>query len=356
VIDYRSESPHPYAPASAGRAVVWSETVASPGATFLRIHFTGFDLAPDDSVTVRDLWDVKSWTYTGRGPNGDGDFWSFAVEGDTAIVELHAGSQGGYGYHIAALGHGTVDLGGPKARPVPEVVCGTDGREDVACHLSEIDAAQKPVARLLFASGQFLYVCTGWLAQGSNNSTLVTNNHCIDTQAETSSLQATFGYQRTLCGTGTPNAGADYAGGTLLTTNKRLDFTLLTLQGNPEGTWGELIPTTKTVATGDLIWFIQHPGGNAKEVGYWEDAAHTVRCKVDRINQTYSGTVKRSQMAYGCDSEGGSSGSPIVDAASRHVIGLHHYGGVSGNPCLNAATEMPEICAAAGSRLTCATN
>jgi V8-like Glu-specific endopeptidase len=243
------------------------------------------------------------------------------------------------------------------------VVCGTDGREDIACHM-EANAAQKPVARLLFVSGAFQYLCTGELIAGSNSSTLITNNHCISTQTETTSLQATFNFQKTACG-GATNAGTtSYNGGTLLKTNSEkrkgnrggLDYTLLTLQGTAEATWGELTGTTRSVAINDPIWFIQHPGGNQKKIGYWEDAAHSSRCHVNAVNATYGQSAIGSQTGYACDSEGGSSGSAITDPVTGRAIALHHYGGVSSNPCLNSGTAFARICADAGSLLSCASN
>ncbi|HYE64298.1 MAG TPA: serine protease [Pyrinomonadaceae bacterium] len=362
---YNAESPHPYPQGRSDRSVVWVDTIVSPSATFVRVHFKGFHLAPGDYITVSNPDGSEFWTYTDRGPNGDGDFWAFAVNGDTAVVAIHGGLRGGYGYRIDAIGHGTVDIG-RRPTPTPEVVCGTDGREDIACYQSDpgIDAAQRPVARLLFQSGPSLYVCTGELVRGSNNSTMITNSHCFSTQTEVNTVQASFNYQRTTCGGSTNATVTDYAGGTLLKTNSErrkgnkggLDYTLLTLQGNPEATWGELIATTKPVSVGDLIWFIQHPGGNQKKIGYWEDAAHTVRCKVNTINATYGQSAAGSQTGYGCDSEGGSSGSAITDPATGHIIALHHYGGVSSSPCLNSGTAMSKICADAGSLLQCASN
>lgn len=353
---HRVETPHPYPLGTDARTVVWTDTVTSPGATFIRVHFAGLSLAPGDFVTVSSPDGSQAWTYTGRGPHGNGDVWSFAIDGDTAIVRIHGGRGNGHGYLIDSVGHGTVPLD-----PVPEVICGNDGREDVACHLSEIDAAQRPVARLLYVSGPYLYACTGWLVKGANSSTLVTNNHCISSQNVTNSLQATFNFQRSSCGGAVNNATTDYAGGTFLKTNSvtynrkggGLDYTLLTLQGNPEATWGELTATTADANIGDLLWFIQHGGGNEKTVGYWEDTNHTARCNVDTVNQTYGTAAPNSQTGYACDSEGGSSGSPIVDPATGNVIALHHYGGVLPNPCLNSGTKMSLICSDAGSLLSC---
>src|SRR5262245_3348192 len=128
------QTPVNYLAAQSGS--IWRQTIQSPGAEFVRVHLTGLDLAPGDTVTVSSLDGSQVWTYEGRGPNGDGDVWAFAVDGDSALVELHSagsGRQGG-GFRIQSIGHGNKSLGNP------EVVCDTDGREDVACH-AEADAA-----------------------------------------------------------------------------------------------------------------------------------------------------------------------------------------------------------------------
>src|SRR5262249_54343438 len=156
--------------------------VFSPGAEFIRVHFRGLHLSDGDDLTVSSPDHSQVWTYRGRGPHDDGDVWSFAIDGDTALVELHGSRGGGYGYRIPEVGHGTVNLSGKKNAPSLEVLCGTDGREDVACQSAALGGLQQPVARLLFTSGGSQYLCTGWLVAGTNSSTLVTNNHCFSTQ------------------------------------------------------------------------------------------------------------------------------------------------------------------------------
>ena len=357
---YRAETPHPYPLGTEARPIVWTDTVISPGATFIRVHFKGLSLAKGDYVTVSSPDGSQKWTYTGNGPHGDGDVWAFAIDGDAAIVQIHGGRGMGHGYLIDSVGHGTARL-----NPIPEVVCGTDGREGVACHSPEIDTAQRPVARLLFNCPGGICACTGWLLAGSNGSTMITNNHCVSNQTGVNSIQAKFNFQFTTCGGSTLATTTDYAGGTFLKTNSvdkkgtkgGLDYTLFTLQGNPEATWGELTATTQAAVVGDNLWFIQHGGGNEKKVGYYEDSpAGGTRCQVDLINQTYGKSVVGSQTAYACDSEGGSSGSPILKAATGRVFALHHFGGVGSNPCLNSGTQLSRICTDAGSLLSCASN
>jgi len=93
-----------------------------------------------------------------------------------------------------------------------------------------------------------------------------------------------------------------------------------------------------------------------KTIAYWKDSAHTLRCNVSTVNQTYGVSAANSQVGYSCDSVGGASGSPIIDAGTGRVIGLHHFGGVGGSTCLNSATQLKNICPDAGSLLSCATN
>lgn len=346
-----------YPRGAAHRPVSWSETIVSPGATFIRVHFDRLNLPEGDYVTVSSPDSDEFWTYSGRGPNGTGEFWSFAVESDTAVIELHSGPKRRgkhYGVRIDRVAHGTKPLwgGDDDAPPMEKVVCGTDGRRNAACYSTNT----RPVARLSFQSGGSSYVCTGWLVSGSNGSTLLTNNHCFDTQSETNSVQARFNYQYTTC-TGTTLASyTNYAGGTFLKTSSSLDYTLITLQGNPEATWGEYVATTKTPSSGMYIIFPQHPGGGVKKVGYWKDSAQTLRCDVAGANVSISGYSSSSQMTYSCDSQGGSSGSPIMDAGTGRIIGLHHLGDVSSSGCLNSATQMKNVCANAGSLLSCATS
>ncbi len=352
---YATSTASAYPIGDASRPVTWSETIASPTATFLRVHFTKFNLPEGDYLTVSGANGKESWVYTGRGPNGTGEFWSFQVEDDTAVLELHSGpARKGprHGLAVDRIAHGTVVLAEEQAPT--RVICGTDGRQNAACQTS---INMNPVARLSFQSGGSSFVCTGWLVAGPNANTMFTNNHCVATQAEVSTVQARFNYQTTTC-TGTTQATVtNYAGGTFLKTNSGLDYSLLTLQGNPEATWGEYTATSKQPTASLTINLPQHPGGGLKRIAYWKDSAKTLRCNVTGVNLTYSGATSGSQMSYSCDTEGGSSGSPVMDAGTGRIIGLHHFGGVSTSPCLNSATQMRQICTNAGSALvTCATN
>jgi hypothetical protein len=67
---------------------VWLVQVKSTGASGLRVHFMSFDVgAPGGAVQV--LGDGSAG-YRGKGPDGNGDFWSGLVNGDTAVIEFTA--------------------------------------------------------------------------------------------------------------------------------------------------------------------------------------------------------------------------------------------------------------------------
>ena len=66
--------------------LVWRAEVTSPDAKALRLHFSKF------SIGTGALWVYSETTetfgpYRGRGPFGDGDFWTPIVLGDSVIVE-----------------------------------------------------------------------------------------------------------------------------------------------------------------------------------------------------------------------------------------------------------------------------
>src|SRR5688500_3322796 len=75
VFRYAAETKHPYANGTADRSVVWRDVVTSPGAMFIRVHFSAFDLRDGDYVTVSNPDGSDFWTYTLKGPRGTGKFW-----------------------------------------------------------------------------------------------------------------------------------------------------------------------------------------------------------------------------------------------------------------------------------------
>ena len=123
-------TPKPY-PVSFGEAArEW--TVQFPGATYIRVHFTDFDLADGDTVELFDPTGRRFVTYTGRGIHGTGEFWAHTIPGDTAVVRMQATVGGDSGFGIDSYGAGFEpifdDPTGP-GEPGTDSVCGAQDWE-----------------------------------------------------------------------------------------------------------------------------------------------------------------------------------------------------------------------------------
>ena len=79
VIDFRAESPHPVPDG-------WTATYSFPGAEFIRLHFKEFDLAEGDKLVVSSPDGSQSLGVHRQGHNGNGDFWSFAINGSDVML------------------------------------------------------------------------------------------------------------------------------------------------------------------------------------------------------------------------------------------------------------------------------
>jgi hypothetical protein len=70
---------------------VWRLELQSPGAKALRIHVTDMELR-EGSLVVRAPGGTPQ-VYRGKGPNGNGEFWTALVEGDRVSLELSGAAK-----------------------------------------------------------------------------------------------------------------------------------------------------------------------------------------------------------------------------------------------------------------------
>ena len=301
-------SPHPYPNGDASLPVVWSHTLQHPGASFVKLRLARLALGPGDTLAIRDGAGRAVVSYTER-DNRRG-FWAPAIEGDTAVLELRADAQGtGDGVVIDRYGYGETPL-------FIESICAGDQREDVACYAATpIETASRAVGRMLFEDGGSFFACTGFLV--SPLSHFMSNEHCISTQASVDSLEVRFNYQRSTCGGPDLASFQTFTGDRLVMANAAYDVALMTLSGNPAATYGFLPLVGRTLALGEPLYLPGHPGGDPKVVS-------VSGCSV--TDPVTDGDVADSDFGHRCDTEGGSSGSPVLDAAHQ-VVGLHHFGG-----------------------------
>ncbi|HEY0160729.1 MAG TPA: trypsin-like peptidase domain-containing protein [Thermoanaerobaculia bacterium] len=304
----------------------WAGAVRSPDAAALRVHFTDFDLPEGAELYVHSNG-MAFGPYTGRGPNNDGDFWTNTIAGAEMVVQLRAGASGEPRFTIAGVGHLTGAFAlAQNLRPVTHAgstPCSYNAScvVDAACVAtnSAVNTARNAVAHMLFVSGAYLYICSGGLIADSDTSTNVpyflTANHCISRASEASSLETFFFYTASSCGSCPDPGAASTTGATIVSTNKTSDYTLMRLsQPAPAGAaflgWSS---TAVANTNGTPLFRLSHPQGAPQSY-----STHVV--------DTSKGTCRtwpRGSWIYSTDTlgatEGGSSGSPVVNAAGQVV-------------------------------------
>lgn len=326
--------------------LVWTGAATSENAFGLRVHFTGVDLPRGSALYVYNADGAAFGPYTGRGPNGTGEFWSNMVPGDAVFVQLRqpAGAPPA-SFEIAGIGH--VDRALIGASPQASNLCSfnADCVVSASCSTSSAVAdAEDAVARILFASGRFLFLCSGGLLADTDTATTIpyflTANHCISSSSEASSMEAVFLYRASSCGdtSGCSDPSSTLPttlGATILSTSSTSDYTLMQLaEPAPAGTvlmgWNA---TAVANSNGTALFRISHPQGAPQAYSEHEvDTARPTCSSWPRGNWIYSSDTLGA-------TEGGSSGSPVVNSAGQVVGQLSGACGFNVNDVCDTASN-----------------
>lgn len=304
--------------------------VTGPDAGYVKVHFERLLLNTGDFVTVSSPDGAESYRYE----ESLIDQWATSITGDTAIIELHRESEAGGSSALGALidkaayGFTTEEVDGiaqeraDQARP-EESICEGDEKRSSVCYRTSypnvVDHAE-PVARLLI-DGTVL--CTAFRVGESNR--LLTNHHCFTETQEAQATEVWFGYDCVACGADIANAPVKVHGSEVLATSKSLDYTLFTVDDFEQvEQFGYLELSDRAARSGEAIYIPQHPAGRPTEIAM-ESSVDGGNCVVK--HETYDGYVADSDVSYYCDTEFGSSGSPVLSRDTHEVIALHHFGG-----------------------------
>ncbi|WP_220481112.1 serine protease [Marilutibacter penaei] len=351
-------------PASAGATTSTASTadqtvIETPDAAFIKVHFDHFELPAGVVLEVSNADGSEVYRYgqshrdahtvdASLGQNGISSFSAMSISGPVAILRLvgtatepwetrHSVDISSYleGYPEDMLqglqGDGLLT---PAGQIGTQSICGTDDKRPVACYVDSDPAAHdrsRPVGRMLSSSGS---LCTVWRVGPDNR--LFTNNHCISTQSGVSGAEFWFNYQLATCSGSTTGAVTKVTGDQMLKTDAPLDYTLFTVNDFASlAPFGYLGLDTGALSVGDGLYIAQHPGGRRKELGVMDGSA---MCAVKSTNGSGTSGSPGSDIGYTCDTEGGSSGSPVISRSSNKVIALHHLGG-----CNNQGAKISRI-------------
>lgn len=316
-----------------------AQSVEHADAAFIKIRFDRVKLGVRDTITVASPDGTESYEY-GADEVEDGGLWALSVEGEAAEVRLHDAADGtAAAARVAEYSRGLneAELASRPGATRAESICGEDDSRNAVCYRdSEPTAygASHAVARLIIGGESY---CTGWIA-GDNR--LLTNNHCFTSNAEARVTEVQFGYECVRCAGGATRNPVKVNGAKVLASQWELDFTLFTV-ADPEriAHLPALEISPAPVGLHDKIYIPEHPGGGPLRIAASstsEPDGLGSRCLVG--DEQRRGRAKATDFAYRCDTEGGSSGSPVISRATGKVVGIHHFGG-----CPNQAVRMDLI-------------
>ncbi len=312
--------------------VVWTASVASPDAAGLRVHFADFRLPDSYELYLYTMDGEVVGPYTGAGPLGTGEFWSHTVAGPEAVLQLRrygppaSASRDALLFRITDLGHVAARATPKYLGPADHPLCGFNAEcvENAACYsVGAVADAKYAVAHMQYVKRPYIYFCSGGLLNnnsGDQTPYFLTANHCISRDREASTLEAYFQFWTSCNDPECPNynqipADARTLGARVVATNRTSDYTLLLLS-EPAPTGSAFLGWTSdpvALSHGYELYRISHPQGAPQAYSY-----HTV--DVDKGTCT---SWPRGAWIYSYDvvgaTEGGSSGSPVVNASGQVV-------------------------------------
>lgn len=350
------ESPHPYSNSGGAGSLVWSQSVKYDGASYIAVHFSKFELAEGDYLLVKSPDNERSWSYTDKGnynsDKPDEGFWSIPIYGSELIIEIYKNSDitNYYGYTIDkfARGYTEEEMDGEEDF---EALCGSDNSLNAKCYQSSeptVYNRSRAVARLLINGTS---ACTGWLIGDQGH--IMTNNHCVGSSSAANNVTVEFMAEGSTCATncnswfGCPGTIAASSTG-LVQTHINLDYSLLSLPTNVSGTYGFLQLRPAGASVGERMYIPQHPQAWGKKIALVSDHSSD---SSDGNAHVFSVTSPRcggtgNDIGYYADTQGGSSGSPVLGYNDHLVISLHHCG-----TCPNRGVPIQEIITNLGSNL-----
>ena len=100
---------------------------------------------------------------------------------------------------------------------------------------------------------------------------------------------------------------------------------------------------------GERLYIPQHPAGWGKKIAVFSSHPSDPDGWPFVVSKSYGGCSGRPgpDMGYRADTQGGSSGSPVVSYADHQIIALHHCGSTS----INTAVLIEQVIADLGPNL-----
>lgn len=209
------ETPHPYPQAEKNQTLVWSTTIDQPNATWIKIHFSNFQLNDKDFVNLIDdkgriiehiqLENIKekhkAYLKSKENVAPMINFWASAVDGQKIKIELHRGSNApliARGFTIDEIGIGTKPIYEKGLEPIANDNPDIEGdfinflvNKSQNFKLNQAITPEQISGRMLYKKGSTWYTSKGILLN-SNSNQFLPNENCIDSQDVVNNLEVRF--------------------------------------------------------------------------------------------------------------------------------------------------------------------
>lgn len=306
-------------------ATLFETNHTSPGADFLRVQLivTATQPLTDVKLVISD-GDGDSDSIPLQGITGTREIWSRMVPGNFVKVRAEGPRQpNGATVRIERISRSVEP---PQALSI----VGGDGREPITTITDpDILAAARAVAKVMFQVQTQTASCTGFLVSPTR---MVTNEHCIATAEACATTVVLFDYD-TVSMVEPQKQRRCIA---IRQADQLLDYTVFDLDQPAEQSIRPLTFGASSPVNGANLLVIQHPGGEPKQIS---------RDGCSAVSNPVAGNAADTDFTHECDTLGGSSGSPMLDAAFR-VVGLHHFGRGGDQPLHNRAVRIEPIATA----------
>ena len=299
---------------------VWRLNVVSEGAYSLNFTFDGFHMPEGATFHIYNERETLG-AFTAENNQTNGEFATYLIAGDHATLEyfeplavLHQGTLG-----LNKVIHGYRDILGSSANK------SAAGGGSGACNINV--ACPEGIGWENEVSGAVALILNGFVCSGSmitdvpqsGTPYLLTANHCVDGSGSPGTYVFRFNYEASTCAGNSGPTNQSITGSVLRASNTASDMALLELNSEPPLSYGTYFTgwdRSGTVA--DETTCIHHPSGDIKKISHDFQSPQSA---------TWSGAQVWDVNWNEGVTEGGSSGSPLLDENHRIIGQL--FGGSS---------------------------
>jgi hypothetical protein len=322
---------------------VWAASISSDQAGAIRLHLENLSLPKSGELYVYSRSGESYGPYKGTGIDESREFWTPAVFGRETLVQVKVSNPAelrDVSFRIAEIGIITEKNVSPfmpviEPGPPPSFCGNPQCIVDASCY-SQANSIRDAYAKQEWIQGAFIYTCTAGALNDSNPSSTnyaLTANHCYSKSTTAKNVDFYWRFRTSTCnGTCPSNTGWPYKthGASIAASGRKGDFTLVALTVAPPSGTTLLGFTSVPVANTNGVALHRVSNPNFGPQVYNEQT-------VDTSAPTCSGWP-RGERIYSRDTlggtDGGSSGSPVVNASDQVVGQLSGACGTNvNNPC-----------------------